>query len=104
MSSMLTDDDEKKIVAIVDRVRTKHMDGSTITGTKLSALATELTGRLNDAGYEVTVDVSPMLRGLPPTVAIEGRQEDQKDIERKMWDIAKRLERKTEDPQIEGRI
>lgn len=80
------------------------MDGSIINGTKLSNLQKELSGRLNDAGYDVTVDVSPMLRGFPPEVAINGRTESQDDIERKLWDIAKRLDRNEPDPQIEGRV
>ena len=104
MSTALTDDDERTIVSIVQKVGSKHMDGSSITAEKLSNLQKELSGRLNDAGYDVTVDVSPLLRGQPPTVAINGRAETQEDMERKLWDIKKRLDKNDPDPQIEGRV
>jgi hypothetical protein len=92
------------IVNIVDRVRTKYMDGSDVTFDKLSRLHNELEGRLSDAGYEVTVDVTPLLDGFPPSVAINGRKEavSEFDYERKAWEVKKRAERKDDDPKIEG--
>lgn len=91
-----------QIVAIVERVRSKHMDGGTVTWEKLSLLHRELEGRLNDAGWEVTVDVTPLLEGFPPTVSIDGRRQEEFDHERKAWEVLKRYERKDDDPEIEG--
>lgn len=100
----LTDDQAKQVVKIVEAVRVKHMDGSTRTPEKLAALHKELEGRLQDAGYEVTVDVTPMYQGEPPSVRIDSAPDGKSDLERKLWDIAKRLERGEDAPNIEGLV
>lgn len=100
----LNDDQAKQVVKIVESVRKKHMDGSTITAEKVTGLHKELEGRLQDAGYGVTVDVTPLYEGDPPTVRIDSVPDNKSDIERKLWDIAKRLERGEEAPDIEGHV
>jgi len=102
----LTDSDAKRIITAVEKVQQKHMDGSDITGEKLGRLANELEGRLNDLGYLVTVDVSPLFEGLPPTVRIDGRIDgnDTLGVEQKMYEVRKRAERNEDVPDIEGHI
>lgn len=101
----LYEQDAKTITEIVDRVRVKHMDGSTLNGDKLHQLHRELTGRLEDAGYLVTVDVSPLLAGLPPVVNVDGKQDVERwDFDKKAHEIKRRLVRKEKDPEIEGMI
>lgn len=93
-----------KIVSIVEQVRSKHMTGRRVTWENLGRLHNELEGRLGDAGFEATVDVTPLLDGMPPVVAIEGRKDQKQefDHERKAWEVRKRKLRKDEDPKIEG--
>jgi Icc-related predicted phosphoesterase len=92
------------IVDIVNRVRVKYMDGSDVNFEKLERLHRELSGRLEDAGFESTVDVTPLLEGMPPVVAIIGRHDPMRefDHERKAHEVRKRRERKDDEPQIEG--
>lgn len=101
----LYEQDAKTITEIVDRVRVKHMNGSTLTGDKLSQLHRELTGRLEDAGYLVTVDVTPLLAGQPPIVNVDGKQDVERwDFDKKAHEIKKRFQRKEKNPEIEGMI
>lgn len=92
------------IVGIVDGVRGKYMDGSSVTFEKLTRLHKELEGRLGDAGFDAVVDVTPLLDGMPPVVSINGRKEKiaEFDHERKAWEVKKRKEKKGDDPKIEG--
>lgn len=94
------------IQRIVEGVRVKHMDGSDLNFEKLSRLHRELEGRLEDAGYDVTVDVTPLLEGVPPVVVINGRKEPLSgfDYEKKAYEVKKRYERNEEDPDIEGMV
>lgn len=98
----LTDEDAQKITDIVQKVAYKHMDGSDVTPEKLDHLQREMQGRLEDAGYINTVDVTPLLRGLSPTVSVEGKADGLQDVERKMWDVKKRLDKNEDAPDIEG--
>jgi hypothetical protein len=98
----LTDEDAVKIQEIVQKVAYKHMDGSDVTGDRLDHLQKELSGRLEDAGYVNIVDVTPLLDGRPPVVSIEGKADGLEDVERKMYDVSKRLERNEDAPDIEG--
>ena len=103
----LTDKEVDRIYETVEYVRIKHMDGSDITGEKLHRLHNELEGRLNDLGYVVTVDVTPLFEGLPPTVRIDERIDRKEfDPERKQYEVRKRVERNEDDPgdKIEGVI
>lgn len=102
----LTDADAKRIIVAVEKVQQKHMDGSEITGEKLGRLANELEGRLNDLGYNVTVDVSPLFEGLPPVVRIDGRIDGDATlgVEQKMYEVRKRAERGEDAPEIEGHV
>lgn len=104
----LTDKEVNTIYEIVERVRTKHMDGSDVNWEKLGRLQRELQGRLEDAGYFVAVDVTPLMAGDPPQVRINGHIDgtDGLDHERKAYEIRKRQERKDDDPndKIEGII
>lgn len=102
----LSDSEARQIIATVEKVRTKHMDGSEITGEKLGRLANELEGRLNDLGYDVTVDVTPLFGGEPPSVRIDGKLDrpDELGVEQKMYEVKKRVERNESVPDIEGHV
>jgi hypothetical protein len=102
----LTEKESHAIIDTVQKVREKHFDGSEITGEKLGRLANELEGRLNDLGYKVTVDVSPMFQGIPPTVRIDGRIDGQNElgVEQKMYEVRKRVERNEDVADIEGHV
>lgn len=103
----LTDAEARKIVNTVALVGQKHMDGSEVTADKLHRLATELQGRINDLGYETTVDVSPLLGGDPPIVRIDGKidvVEQALGVEQKMYEVKKRVERGEDAPDIEGHV
>jgi len=102
----LTDKEARTIIVTVEKIRDRHMDGSSVTGEKLGRLANELEGRLNDLGYKVTIDVSPLLEGYPPTVRIDGRIDgpDVLGVDHKRYEVQKRAERKEEVPDIEGHI
>lgn len=98
-------EDEEKIYDIVDRVRAKHMDGGEVNWDKLGRLHRELEGRLQDAGYDVSVDVTPLLEGFPPIVNINGRRDaGEWDFDKKAYEVKKRIERNEGDPQIEGMV
>jgi hypothetical protein len=102
----LTDAEAKRIIVAVEKVQVKHMDGSDITGEKLGRFANELEGRLNDLGFAVTVDVTPLWSGQPPTVRIDRRIDgpDSLGTEHKMYDVRKRVERNEDVPEIEGHV
>jgi hypothetical protein len=101
----LTDAEARRVIETVERVRVKHMDGSDITGDKLSRLQRELAGRLEDEGFITTVDVSPLLEGEAPSVRIDARiDEFIVDVERKRHDVLKRVERGEDAPDIEGLV
>lgn len=81
--------------------------GKTASGENLSLLHRELTGRLEDIGFIAEVDVTPVLRGLPASVAILDRVEHQDfDIERRQHELKELAERnELEDaPQIDGNV
>jgi hypothetical protein len=99
----LTDSEVDTIYNVVDAVRVKMMDGSDVNGDKLARLHNELEGRLNDAGFKVTVDVTPLLEGDAPTVRIDDRIDPMAfDAERKAWDIAHRDDDDDPGKKIEG--
>lgn len=102
----LTDKEAKNIIVTVEKIQQKHMDGSEATGEKLGLLANELEGRLNDLGYDVTVDVTPLFAGEPPVVRINSRIDgpDVLGVEYKRYEVRKRTERGEEVPDIEGHI
>lgn len=103
----LSDSEAKAIVSVVQRVQQKHMDGSEITADKLTRLANELQGRINDLGFETTVDVSPLLVGDSPTVRIDAKVdavEQSLGVEKKMYEVRKRAERHDPVPNIEGHV
>lgn len=102
----LTDAEAKRIIAAVEKVQTKHMDGSEITGDKLGRLANELEGRLNDLGFACTIDVTPLWGAQPPTVRIDGRIDGDKSlgVEQKMYEVRKRVEKNEPAPEIEGHV
>lgn len=102
----LSDDEAKTIIKAVEKVQQKHMDGSDVTGEKMGRLANELEGRLNDLGYAVTVDVSPLFAGQPPTVRIDARVQGEATlgVEKKMYEVRKRAEKNEPVPEIEGHV
>lgn len=102
----ITDQEAKRIIAAVEKVQVKHMDGSEITGEKLGRLASELEGRLNDLGFRCTIDVTPLWAAQPPTVRLDGRIDgsDSLGTEQKMWEVRKRAERNDPVPEIEGHV
>lgn len=102
----VTDKEARTIEAAVAKVRAKHFDGSDITGEKLGRLANELEGRLNDLGFKVTVDVTPIFRGEGAVVRIDERIDGQNElgVERRMYEVKKRVERGEEAPDIEGHV
>jgi hypothetical protein len=96
--------DHDVIVSIVRKVQSNKMQGSSVYE-KLDNLHTELQGRLEDAGYDVSVDVTPLLEDQPVVVSVNGRRDvDEFDFERKAFEVKKRTERKDEDPEIEGMV
>lgn len=102
----LSDHEAKQIIYAVEKIQQKHMDGSDANGDKLGRLANELEGRLNDMGYAVTVDVTPLFGGQPPTVRIDGRinGQDELGVEQKMYEVKKRVEKNDPVPDIEGHV
>lgn len=92
------------IVKIVSRLQVKYMDGTEVTLPKLNRMHEELTGRLEDAGFDVLVDVTPLLDGQSPSVTIVGRKEKLEgfDYEKKKSEVLRRIKRKEKDPGIEG--
>jgi len=65
----------------------------------------ELLGRLQDIGFEADVDVTPVLAGLPATVAIVNRIEDQEfDIEKRQHELRQMADKNEKRPDIEGNV
>lgn len=102
----LTDSEAKQVISAVEKVQTKHMDGSEITAEKLGRLANELEGRLNDLGFACTVDVTPLWGHQPVTVRIDDRIDGPATlgVEQKMYEVRKRIEKGEAAPDIEGHV
>ena len=65
----------------------------------------ELLGRLQDIGFEADVDVTPVLAGMPATVAIVNRIEEKDfDIEKRQHELRQMAERNEKHPDIEGNV
>ena len=65
----------------------------------------ELLGRLQDIGFIADVDVTPVLAGLPATVAIVDRVDAQDfDIEKRQYELRQMEDRNEKRPDIEGNV
>lgn len=93
------------VVETVQKIQSKYW-GKTASGENLLRLQNEIVGRLEDIGFQVTVDVTPVLEGDPVTVRIDRRLDDKPfDSERKRWEVKRRITEKKQNPDdIEGMV
>ncbi len=95
-------DHERDLIynAVLD-VQRKYI-GKIASGENLHLMHNELVDRLEDLGFGVTVDVTPVLAGDSATVTIDERLDREPfDAERKRWDVKHRDDHQKAD-QIEG--
>lgn len=65
----------------------------------------ELTGRLEDIGFVAEVDVTPVLAGMPATVSILDRIDQELfDLEKRQHELKTAAERNEKKPEIEGNV
>ena len=94
----------EEITNVVEKV-SKSWWGKTASGENLALLHKELLGRLQDIGFEADVDVTPVLAGMPATVAIVNRIEEKDfDIEKRQHELRQMAERNEKHPDIEGNV
>lgn len=72
MGLILYDEEQKKIRATVAQTQMKYHDRP-FTYANLHEMHKELTGKLNDLGFDVTVDVTPLFEYKPVDVVINSR-------------------------------
>lgn len=92
------------ITKVVEKV-SQSWWGKTASGENLALFHKELLGRLQDIGFEADVDVTPVLAGLPATVAITNRIESTDfDIEKRQHELQTMRDRNEKRPDIEGNV
>jgi len=94
----------EEITSTVEKV-SQAWWGKTASGENLALLHKELLGRLQDIGFIADVDVTPVLAGLPATVAIVDRVDAQDfDIEKRQYELRQMEDRNEKRPDIEGNV